>query len=218
LKAKHNLRDELPPLRSNALLCLSAKELVSVASIPWFTRRKKGVRIICLENGMAMQCAPFASLRNHSMREIVANTNPSSENQCVTPGIGRQCRNVISRSSHNLVSIHRQSAKGVLIVFYAKEHRNERMFFLQIVESHSNTENDELLQFRARVKMFFVTHHISDKHNDGVNRAGGIVSSIQVLRMKDKLIPLRFNDLFGALCKERITTRLEAEPPSHYEW
>ncbi len=99
------------------------------------------------------------------MREIVSNTNPSGENQCVETGSGRKGRHLVSRSSHNLVSVDRQSANGVLIVFYADEHRNERVFSLEIVESHSNTENDELLQFRTRVKIVFVSHRVSDKHN-----------------------------------------------------
>ena len=74
---------------------------------------------------------------------------------------------MISRGGHNLISIHRQCAKGILIVFYAEEHRNKRELFLQIVESHSNTKNDELSQFSTRVEIVFVSHRVSDKHNVG---------------------------------------------------
>jgi hypothetical protein len=34
--------------------------------------------------------------------------------------------------------------------------------------------------------------------NARINRAGRIISSIQLSRMKDKLIPLRLNELLGA--------------------
>ena len=39
---------------------------------------------------------------------------------------------------------------------------------------------------------------IKKASNARINRAGSIVASLQVLRMKGKLIPLRFNELLGA--------------------
>ena len=39
--------------------------------------------------------------------------------------------------------------------------------------------------------------------NGGINRAGNNEPSIRVLRMKDSLIPLRFNDLFSAYIANR---------------
>jgi hypothetical protein len=42
-----------------------------------------------------------------------------------------------------------------------------------------------------------VNHDLEKVPNDEVNRAGSIVSGIQAVRMRDNLIPLRFNDLFG---------------------
>ena len=36
---------------------------------------------------------------------------------------------------------------------------------------------------------------VQEAHNGGINRAGSNETSIRVLRMKDSLIPLRFNDL-----------------------
>jgi hypothetical protein len=48
-------------------------------------------------------------------------------------------------------------------------------------------------------RLAYSFHLAATTFNAGIERAAEIVSSIQVLRMKGVLTPLRSNDLFGCL-------------------